>query len=81
MTLEEYYDQFSDGFLKDSHVGASRAYEHDRTLTPQEKESAQYFRSPFTYYGTDKEKDWPEHVDALEKVMEKRGFDFTPISK
>ena len=79
--LEEHYNQFSPSALESMHDAADRAYKHDRALTPQEKESALYFRSPFTYYGTDQEKDWPEHVDVLETVMTKKGITFTPIQK
>lgn len=81
MTIEQYYEQFSDSYLRDTHEGARRAYEHDRALTPEQKESAKYFRSPFTYYGTDEQSDWAEHVDELEKAMTKKGIDFTPIQK
>ncbi|HEI9732984.1 hypothetical protein FGL54_00355 [Enterobacter cloacae] len=81
MLLEDYYDKFSTRSLESMHDAADRAYKHDRALTPQEKQSALCFRSPFTYYGTDEEKDWPEHVDALEKVMTKKGITFTPIQK
>ncbi|EOI3318285.1 TPA: hypothetical protein SMF39_001120 [Serratia marcescens] len=78
-TLEKYYASFTEKSLKELHEGATRAYDNDRNLTPQQKDSARYFGSPFAYYGTDEEKDWPEHVEAIENVMKEKGISFTRI--
>lgn len=81
MTPEEYYAQFSANSLKDMHDSAKKAYEHDRSLTQQQKDAALNFRCPLAYFGTDVEKDWPEHVDAIEKALSDKNVIFTPIIK
>lgn len=79
--LEQFYAGFSERNLKSMHESARRSYGHDKNLTPQEKEAALRFGSPLAYYGTDVEKDWPEHVDAIEKALSDKNIAFTPILK
>ncbi|HBE3287393.1 TPA: hypothetical protein KL544_003139 [Escherichia coli] len=79
--IEQYYAGLPARRLKEMHENARRAYENDKNLSQQEKEDALYFGSPLAYYGTDKEKDWPEHVDAIEKALSDMSEAFTPIDK
>ena len=81
MTLKELYDTFSVKNLKEMHESARRAYEHDRALTQLQKDAALNFRCPLAYYGTDVEKDWPEHVDAIEEALTVLNVKFIPIDK
>lgn len=81
MTPKEFYGTFSAKNLKEMHESAGRAYEHDRNLTQQQKDAALNFRCPLAYYGTDVEKDWPEHVDAIEEALSAKNVPFIPIVK
>lgn len=80
-TLEEYYAGLSVKRLREMHDNAHRAYKNDNNLSEGEKEEALYFGSPLAYFGTDKEKDWTEHVDAIEKALLDKSEVFTPIVK
>ncbi len=79
--LEGEYRKFSDATLAKFHEAQNRAYENDRSLTPEEKEMADRGGLRYSYHGTDVHADWPEHVDALEKVLTEKGISFTPIKK
>ncbi|WP_283602628.1 hypothetical protein [Serratia proteamaculans] len=81
MILKEFYDTFSVKILKEMHESPGRDYEHDRNLTQQQKDAALNFRCPLAYYGTDVEKDWPEHVDAIEEALSAKNVTFIPIVK
>ena len=80
-TLEQYYAKLPVKRLREMHDNAQRAYENDKNLSKEEKKEALYFGSPLAYFGTDKEKDWPEHVDAIEKALSDNNEVFTPIVK
>lgn len=79
--LEAEYRKFPDTTLARFHESQNRAYENDRSLTPEEKEIADRGGLRYSYFGTDIHADWPEHVDALEKVLTEKGIPFSPIKK
>ena len=72
-------EKVSDGLLKAIHEGCERAYENDRSLTPNQKKRAQAFGSDLSYYGVDEYPDWPDHIRAIECQMKKRKLPFDHI--
>jgi hypothetical protein len=62
----------SDGAIKDLYASVEKAFEHDASLSQEEKEMFQQFGQDGVYYGTEEFPDWPIWRDALKQELTHR---------